>query len=135
MPNEKLALNELAREVHQRAKDKGFYDNPREIGTLLMLVVSELSEALEADRKNRYAKLGSFENNEKHRNPDSPLPVERSFMANFELRIKDSFEDEIADTMIRLFDLCAYMNIDIEKHIELKLRYNESRELMHNKNY
>ncbi len=44
-------LNELAKQFHERAKAKGFWDEPKETGTLLMLMVSELSEALEADRK------------------------------------------------------------------------------------
>lgn len=37
--------------------------------------------------------------------------------------------------MIRLFDLCGYMDIDIEKHIDLKLKYNQGRPNKHGKNY
>jgi hypothetical protein len=43
-------LNNIAREIHARNRDKGFYDKPQDTGRMLMLVVSELSEALEADR-------------------------------------------------------------------------------------
>ena len=42
-------LNELAKRIHQDNVERGFYDEKRELGTLLMLIVSEVSEALEAD--------------------------------------------------------------------------------------
>lgn len=32
-------------------KEKGFHDEPREFGTLIALMISELTEALEADRR------------------------------------------------------------------------------------
>lgn len=128
-------MNELVKTIHEIAVKHGFYDNKREIGTLLMLCVSELSEALEADRKDRRARLDSFQRKQKFRNPDSEIPEERSFQADFEIYIKDTFEDEIADAVIRLLDLCAYQDINIEKHIELKMRYNAMRPHKHGKKY
>ena len=107
---------------HSIAKDKGFWDEKREIGTLLMLIVSELGEALEADRKEKHARFDKWEQSQKNKE-------------DFELYIKDSFEDEIADVFIRLFDLCGGLNIDIEKYIQLKMNYNESRERKHGKTY
>lgn len=53
----------------------------------------------------------------------------------FETYIKDTFEDELADTVIRILDLCGARGIDIERHINLKLKYNRSRERMHGKAY
>lgn len=44
-------MMKLQRATHKNAKEKGFYDKPRETGTLLALIHSEVSEALEADRK------------------------------------------------------------------------------------
>lgn len=142
-------LNEASQKIHEANKGKGFYDKPREIGTLLMLVVSELSEALEADRKYRHADLYTFEKmindaiiqNKKFANGEMPVKfkenndIEYLKKITFEISIKDSFEDEIADAMIRLLDLCGYLNIDIEKHIGLKLSYNENRPHKHGKNY
>lgn len=119
-------LNKLSKEIHEYAQSKGFWDNPREIGTLLMLIVSELAEALEADRKVKYALPKEFKKN---------VDLGGNWQTNFELYIKDTFEDEIADTFIRLFDLCGAMNIDIEYHINQKLVYNASREYRHNKEY
>ena len=119
-------LNQLRDEIHEYAINKGFWDKEREIGTRLMLCVSELAEAMEADRKDRYADLELIEK-------DKEDFID--FKWSFENSIKDTFEDELADTIIRILDLCGAKGIDIEKHIELKMKYNESREKMHGKKY
>ena len=119
-------LNKLRDEIHEYAISKGFWDNQRETGTLLMLCVSELAEAMEADRKDRYADLELIEK-------DKEDFID--FKWSFENSIKDTFEDELADTIIRILDLCGAKGIDIEKHNELKMRYNKTREKMHGKKY
>lgn len=126
-------LNFAALKIHQNAKSKGFWDNERETGTLLMLCVSELSEALEADRKDRFAKHDIFDIDLDSNSDIVPLDIR--FKRAFESNIKDTFEDELADTVIRILDLCGARGIDIEKHINLKLEYNLSRERMHGKAY
>lgn len=115
-------LNKASEQIHKLAKDKGFWDSPREHGTLLMLVVSELSEGLEALRKNRRADMDFFKNN-------------NATKESFQEKIKDTFEDEIADTIIRLLDMVGYMGIDIEKHINMKLGYNMTRGYKHGKSF
>lgn len=125
------ALNELAKEAYLYAQEKGFYEQPTAIGTRLMLIVSEIAEALEADRKNQYADLACFDEIEQL----TPRTGDDPFQDKFRTHIKDTFEDEIADTFIRLFDLCGYLEIDIERHIELKMRYNAMRPYKHGKNY
>ena len=127
-------LNELSKQIYEGNKLRGFDVSKENIGQTLMLVVSELSEALEADRKAKYANLEVFENcmsaddiNEE----DMDLYIFQSFQET----IKDTFQDEIADSFIRLFDLCGGLGIDIEKHIDLKLRYNSTRTFKHGKRY
>ena len=115
-------LNQLRDEIHGYAISKGFWDKERETGTLLMLCVSELAEAMEADRKGRVANLDKFDRGIAHGDI-------------FETFIKDTFEDELADTVIRILDLCGAKGINIERHIELKMKYNASRERMHGKKY
>lgn len=53
-----LSLNGYCRIQHKEVLDKGF--EPQNVPTNLMLIVSELGEALEADRKNRHADANRF---------------------------------------------------------------------------
>ena len=48
-------MEQLIKRAHQVAKDKGFWETERNVPEMLMLVVSELAEALEALRKDHYA--------------------------------------------------------------------------------
>jgi len=57
------------------------------------------------------------------------------FLNEFTANVKDTFEDELADTIIRVLDICAFRGIDIEKHVLAKLRYNEQRPYKHGKKY
>lgn len=124
-------LNELMEKIHANAVDKGFWDEPVQTGVSLMLIVSELAEALESDRKEKFAAWNTYDN-------ESDVWSEhklQQFIQEFEVGVKDTFEDEMADSLIRILDLCAYMKIDIAKHIELKMLYNSTREYKHGKKY
>ena len=139
---EKLNLNSACQAVHKLALKKGFEHQP--VPTYLMLVVTELSEAVEADRKNRHADYPRFKGNLPVRFVfpsgrsylSAPLDkCEEIYKASFEKYIKDTFEDEIADAFMRLMDLCAELEIDIEAHIRAKFAYNELRPTKHGKEY
>lgn len=114
-------LNSSAQIIFQNNKDKGFWDKERNVGELLMLVTSELGEAMEAHRK------GKFANWENYKNSFDPT--------SFGHYVKDTFEDEIADAFIRLLDLSAGLGIDLEKHINAKVDFNKTREKLHGKLY
>lgn len=131
--DKQIGLNDLSKMIHDQALSKGFWGKERETGTLLMLCASELSEALEADRKGKYARLGNFNYYMSQMNEFDSEELHEKIA--FKEYIKDSFEDELADTIMRVLDLCAHHKIDIEKHIELKMRYNQTRAKMHNKLY
>ena len=102
-------LNDLAKKIHQNAKDKGFWDSPRNTGELFMLIISEASEALEAHRKGRKADLKKFAlpNN-------GNVTDEQWFKISFENCVKDTTADEIADVVIRILDYCASQEIEIK---------------------
>ena len=114
-----LTLKELGRRAFETAKAKGFHDEPIDIPRALMLTVSELAEALEADRKNKRADLSAFFDKE----PCEIFPF------------REKFEDELADATIRLLDLSTALGINLEMHVLLKMQYNEGRGYKHGKRY
>jgi len=144
----KTNLNELRDKIHKNAVEKGFYDGETlTMGCLvemnreqrqslkhvffaqkIALIHSEVSEALEADRKGKYADRKTFENFLKSNKGNG-------FQTIFDARIKNTVEDEFADIIIRTLDLCGRMNIDIDWHVEQKMKYNSMREPMHGKKY
>jgi len=129
-----MGINETAVEAHRIAKEKGFWDKPSwNLGEKLMLITSELGEALEADRKNHYSASDKF-NDVLDEYVCVPIPQE-TYVNAFTSNIKDSFEDELADAVIRLFDLAGKMNVDLEYHIKHKMRYNATRDKLHGKKY
>jgi len=120
-------INELSKEIHQNARNKGFFDSEKNIGEMLCLIHSEVSEALEADRKNRYT-TGTIE-------IINSFVIDEMFVTDFKIGVKDTFEDELADIMIRVMDLAAFKGINLEQHILAKMRFNAMREHKHGKKY
>jgi NTP pyrophosphatase (non-canonical NTP hydrolase) len=117
------SIAELQTEVHKLARNKGWYDDaprstslfPRnrsaEIQFLLgrlALIHSEVSEAVECvrDPEMHTAVLGA------DGKPEGLAP-------------------ELADIVIRVLDLAGYLEIDMERHILEKHRYNLSRSYRH----
>jgi len=94
------SLKEWSEYVADWRENKGFETNWDNVMAKLMLVVTEVSEAVEAYRKDD---------------------------------LRHGFPEEIADTFIRLFDLCGSLDIDIEKYIEEKMAVNETRPYKHGK--
>lgn len=100
----KEEINQLAQDVFQNAVSHGWHDEKQPVEHWLCLVISELMEAVEADRKDRHANLESFNN------AASVFPWDR----RFEAYVKDTFEDEIADATIRLLDLSGTYNFQLD---------------------
>lgn len=120
-------INKLSKEIHENAKNKGFYEGEKNIGEMLCLIHSEVSEALEADRKGRYTKSNIFAVN--------GWTSDGDFTHSFKENVKDTFEDELADIVIRVMDLAAFKGVNLEEHISAKIRYNSTREHKHGKKY
>ena len=102
-------LNKLRDRAYRCACEHGFHDKEYSDAHWLMLVITEISEAVEADRKGKHAKIMEYNNwiNKFHSDK------EKAFISDFECYIKDSTSDELADVIIRLLDLAGLRNIDI----------------------
>jgi NTP pyrophosphatase (non-canonical NTP hydrolase) len=137
-----MDINVISRQIHENARAKGFWDKERNVGEMLMLIVSEVSEAMEADRENKFY------------DPSSRYRVGKDLTVNgakwafdivdssdaawcnwFRAEVKNTFEDELADAVIRIMDLAYSKNIDLESHILMKMRFNSMREHLHGKKY
>ena len=131
-------LNKLSKQIHENAKSKGFYDNEKNLGEMLCLIHSEISEALEALRISKYYSNCGVENEwiikgMADKNYGATFNDDLFFKEQFENMVKSSFEDELADVVIRVLDLCAFKGVDIESHVKAKMRYNCLRPHRHGK--
>lgn len=122
---------DLQKEIHQTNVEKGFWpvDVVRNRGEMVALMITELSEAVEAHRKNNHAKLDSFEY-EKYedwvqRTKGTTSEWEAYWCLAFAGGIKDTVEDEFADTVIRILDYCYGWKIPLSL-MEMKFTIKEN---------
>lgn len=94
--------------AYTTALDHGFHDVDRSDGHWMMLVMSEIGEMVEADRKKRRAVYDAVEYSEKHADETDDVYWNRYF----ERDVKDTLEDELADVCIRIFDFCGYRSLE-----------------------
>ena len=107
-----MTIESLIQESHQTAKSKGWWDDPdRDVGELLALIHSEVSEALEVYRVKGKDSIGENWLDEKGK--------------------PEGFTVELADVIIRIADLCGEFELDLEKSLTTKLSYNQTRPYRH----
>jgi NTP pyrophosphatase (non-canonical NTP hydrolase) len=95
-----MLIENLIEKVHNTNKSKGFWDDKGssyKMQECLALCISELSEAIEADRISKRANRKLF----------FESIAGDGFKFAFEQHIKNSVEDELADTFIRLIDVAG----------------------------
>lgn len=99
-----IDLNSYRDRAYQNAVNHGWHEEEKSEAHWMCLVISELMEAVEADRVGNYADIEAFEKNEM-RGLD--------FRENFERYIKDTVQDELADACIRILDLAGLRGLDL----------------------
>ena len=118
------SISDWVDDVHKTARSKGWWTpyearqgairelSADQVLSKLMLVVSELAEACEEVRKPGFSTA--------------------DFRAAWAIHEKpEGFHIELADAVIRIFDLCGAMGIDLEQAIRNKQIYNERRPQRH----
>lgn len=108
-----LGLNAYRDECFQTTEEKGFHAKPNQPGELIALAHSELSEALEEVRDGHGLNEVYYKIDKNGLNKPEGVPV------------------ELADVIIRIFDMCGLWGIDIEKVVREKMDYNKTRPYQH----
>ena len=97
-----MNYNRLAEEAHENAVNHGFWEEKWSNEHCLMLVITEISEMVEAHRVNRKANTAAYNDMFNEQN-------------GFERYIKNTMEDEMADIVIRLADLAGALGVNFDK--------------------
>jgi hypothetical protein len=98
--------------IRKTNEEKGWESaGPELFAEKMLLVISEITEALEEFRDHRGL-------NEIYYNEDKPGKPE-------------GIPIEIADAVIRIFDWCEANKVDLENALTLKMLYNKSRPFRH----
>lgn len=109
-----MSLNQLAQRCYKQAEELGWYPEygVRPPAQDLMLVVTELAEAVEEFRK--------------------PGATDFYFKRDENGNAKpEGYSVEIADAVIRLLEFAHYRGIDLDTVIDTKLAYNKTRGFRH----
>ena len=101
----KIDLTALRDRAYKTAREHGFHDEELTNEHCFCLVISELMEAVEADRKGKKSNIMQFE-----RGISYPM---NDFKKVYDYCIKGSIEEELADAVIRLLDLAGLRGIDL----------------------
>lgn len=104
----KYAFSDLQKRAHKNSKDHGFWEASADVPTKLMLIVTEVAEAMEEYRNG---------------------------MPDYYPGIPDGKPEglavELADAVIRIMDLAEYKEINLAEVICEKMDYNEGRPQLH----
>ena len=115
-----MRIADAMKEIRLNNEDKGWESRGRDLFCeKMLLVVSEISEALEEFRNGRglneiyYPASGAAHREAGTIEKPEGIPI------------------EIADAVIRLFDWCAANDVDLETALALKMAYNATRPHRH----
>ena len=106
-----LSIAAWQKKVHETAKSKGWWESPRDFGTICALFHEEVSEAF-TEYRNGHALTEIYEKAGKPGKLEG-VPV------------------ELADVVIRILDFCEYTGIDLEAVMLQKQAFNEGRSYRH----
>lgn len=153
MGDDEMTIRRLIDASYDNSRSHGFWDVPDSPATIpmkLALIHSEISEALESYRDPDADTMVPIPAALIERildapaDPESPDPAEVYRWQQQELAFGDlreryvkwqakpkGLDIELADALIRIFDLAGAKDIDLESALRVKMVYNEGRPPMH----
>lgn len=117
-------IREMQRKIHALAVEKGWHEdrdisNPHVVASMLCLIHSEVSEALECVRDGEIEISYKYHSGEEYH----VTPTEKHKLVGF--------PSELADVVIRCLDLAEAMGIDLQAVIDQKHAFNKTRAHRH----
>ena len=109
-----MELKQLCIDAHAISLEKGWYNPPPTIEGRLILMHSEISEAVE-----------------EYRNGERLDAIRYDPSQGAGLGKPEGIPIELADIIIRVADFCGWAQIDLEKAVAMKMEYNRTREYRH----
>lgn len=120
-----IDLNALRDRAYRNACVHGFYSEELSNAHLLCLIISELMEAVEADRIGKRANITLFKLWQGNNLSESVETRVSRFKQDFEAFIKDTVEDELADAVIRTLSFAGLRDINCKVNdILVSVAYN-----------
>lgn len=101
-----MTLNELTQKAHQNAVKHGFWSGRESNEHAIALIITEIAEMIEADRKGHHADMVSYQQLSKTGGFDKEA---------FDMFVDHTVECEMADAVLRLHDLAGAIRLDFDK--------------------
>ena len=135
-----MELDDWAIIIHQTAVDKGFWDDPRNMGEMIALMHSELSEALESHRSGeppvwyKHDQDCPVWGDDVGGSPDYPVRgLQQSCTCGGGK--PEGWATEMVDCMIRIMDTLGEADIPIDDIVRIKTSFNTTRPYKHGRQY
>ena len=120
-----MSINDYCEKAYKTGVEHGWYENGQpNVGERLMLIVSEIAEAMEFYRDGRDITILR-----EHELRGIPMEL---FHRESDAK-PDGFWIEIADAVIRIFDFAGAYGINLEYLVNHKMGFNDTRPYKHGK--
>ena len=110
-----MTIEELIDKSYSLAKSKGFWDKNKNQNEDILLILSNLGEIVKSHKRKLFANWSLYNEHIKKEPSNSNLHNSPEY---FKIFIKDTFEDEVANVIIRITDFFGGNNINIFKDHE-----------------